>query len=133
MRRSILLLAALLLLETVMVAAQTDPPLLRDTDILQFERLFLDEFMHGEFAKAYRRFRSSATALSADEIDGLQELTIDQQSRYAGVHGDPVDFILISTKTLAGAIRRDTYILRYEERWALTYFLWDDKTRELLE
>ena len=143
--RRVILLAALLTAAT-MVAAQNGASLVGDSDILQFERLFLDEFQSGEYTRAYQRFRTSATALSDSEVDNLEQVTIDQLTRYAEIYGEPVDVILVSTTTVVGAMRKDTYLLRYSNlplraqfvfyhngmQWKLTYFLWDDKTQELL-
>ena len=53
---------------------------------------------------------------------------------------------VLMTTTVVGAMRKDTYLLRYSNlplraqfvfyhngmQWKLTYFLWDDKTQELL-
>lgn len=127
------------------VWAQSTSSLRSEADVSRLEEIFLDRFMSGEFAEAFGLFRSSASALSAAELDGLLESTARQLSSLANSYGLPIDAVMAGREMVGGALLRRTYLLRYQALplraqfiyywndsvWRLTYFSWDDQYTEL--
>jgi hypothetical protein len=132
---------------TVYASAQTPRLLTNESEIEQFETLFLGSFLIGDFEEAFDVFRIPASALSAGEINNLEASTSSQLANIEDSYGDALDSRLARRREVPGLLLRREYLLRFEflplraefvyyfdgATWRLTYFGWDDNFASLLE
>jgi hypothetical protein len=142
--RAVLVVAgAILLCGTA--GAQSISVLRSEADIGLLEAEFLDRFMSGDFTGAFGLLRTSVSALSGAELDGLLGSTTRQLAGLADSYGPPIDAVQAVREVIGDVLIRRSYVLRYEALplrawfvyywngsvWRLTYFGWDDQYIEL--
>jgi hypothetical protein len=144
-RIRVVLVVAGIILVCGQAVAQPVSLLRSESDIGRLEELFLDRFMAGDFIEAFGLFRSSVSALSGEEIDGLLGSTTRQLAGLADAYGPPIDAVQAVREVIGDVLIRRSYVLRYEalplrawfvyywngNAWRLTYFGWDDQYIEL--